>query len=167
MPAGLIENGVLRGEVFMTLLYDPQMDRRFGIEYCRSNVNASLGLVSEDQKRKGKMVYDRQIRPVPKCVTEGYEEELIKNGLKWSPLKLYYRSFQRGPANEAWRLTLEMLNRAEIPEDEIQDVVLIITIRAANPSARIYDEVVRDMARLNWGAHDLQIRSRARIQEMQ
>lgn len=164
MPKGLIEDGVLKGEVFMTLLYDPRMDRSYGIEYCRSNVNASLGLMGEDVKKKGKLVYDRQIHPAPKAITEGYEEDLVKSGFKWSPLKLYYRNFQRGPAIGPWRLTLEMLNRAEVPEDEIQDVVLIVTIRAANPEARIYDELVTEMTRLNWGATNLLIRSESRIQ---
>lgn len=164
MPRCLESNGFLTGEVFMTLMYDPPMDRSYGIEYCRTNVNASLGTIWEDEEKKEKFKYYREIPPVPKAITEGYEEDLVKHGYKWSPLKMYHRKFSRGPVGAQWRLTLEMLNRAEMHGDHGQEVVVIVTIRSEDPAAKVYDELVRDMSKLNWAAQDLEIRSRTRIQ---
>jgi hypothetical protein len=155
------DSGKLAGEIFMTLLYDPPLDRSHGIEYCRCNVSASLGTVTVDPKT-GKEVYERQVGPVPKELTDGYEEELIKHGFKWAPLKLYYRKFSRGPAGRQWRLTLDVLNRADTQLDDAQDVILVITLRA--DSELVYDQMVQEMVRLNWGAQDLRVRSRLRLQ---
>jgi len=164
MPPCLFEPGKgLQCEVFMTLLYEPPLDRNFGVEYCRCNVNASLGTVLCNPTT-GKEEYSREINPVPKELSEAYEEDLIKHGYKWSPLKLYHRKFSRGPEGKMWRLTMEMLNRSDFESDEEQDVVLIVTIRGRKPNLPVYDELVRAMERLGWGAQDLQIQSRLRLQ---
>jgi hypothetical protein len=164
MPACLVQpDAGLQCEVFMTLVYDPPLDRRFGIEYCRCNVNASLGTVTIDPETNREN-YMREIPSVPKELCESYEKDLIKHGYKWSPLKLYHRKFSRGPWTKSWRLTLELLNRSEHSVDEQQDVTLIVTLRALKSSLPVYDEFVSEMARLGWGAQDLRIRSRQRVQ---
>ena len=119
---------VFMGEVLMTLVYYLPLDRGFGFEYCRTNVNASLGTVDIDGET-GKEEYNREVQPVPKELTDGFEDDLVKHGYKWSPLKLYYRKFRRGPTDKPWRLTLELLNRAEHVPAAPQDVILIITVR--------------------------------------
>jgi serine protease AprX len=164
MPTCLVNpDSGLNAEVFMTLVYDPPLDRAFGIEYCRTNVTASLGTMERDDKTN-KDVYHRQIHPFPKALTEGYEEDLLKGGFKWSPLKLYYRRFQRGPVGGTWRLTLEVLNRSEFTLNEWQDIILLITIRDPGGKAEVYNELVREMNRLGWGAQDLQVITRQRLQ---
>ncbi|MDB6034300.1 MAG: peptidase and in kexin sedolisin [Verrucomicrobiales bacterium] len=166
MPTCLVDSeGNFRGEIFMTLLYDPPLDRAFGIEYCRNNVTATLGTV-EQGETEGTEVYSREVNPVPKSLTKGYEKDLIQHGFKWSPLKLYHRIFKRGkgPAGKTWRLSLDLLNRSGATVTDKQDVVLIITIRDPAGKALVYDELVRDMARLSWAAQDLQVRSEVRVQ---
>ncbi len=150
-------------EIYMTLLYDPEMDRRYGVEYCRSNITVSLGTCPPDPAKPGKTKYHREVPPYPKSLSEGYESDLVKNGYKWSPFKLYHRRFRDGLSSLPWRLTLEMLNRAEEPSKEVREVVLIISIRSADPQAPVYTELLQLMERLQWGAHDLQIRSRTRL----
>lgn len=163
MPACLVEEGVgLKAEVFMTLLYDPPLDRNFGVEYCRVNVSASLGTVALDPAT-GKEVYRREVEGVPKELTDGYERDLVKHGFKWSPLKLYYRNFARGPVAKPWRLTLDYLSRAHFAPDDDQLVTLVVTIRDPKGMAHVYDEMVQEMSRLSWGAQDLQVRSRPRL----
>ena len=163
MPASLAvpEKG-LQAEIFMTLLYAPPLDRAFGIEYCRTNISASLGTISINADT-GMEHYTRQVFPVPESLASASEPELVKNGYKWSPLKLYYRKFSRGPVGHPWRLSLELISRAETPLAGPQDVLIIITLRAKNPQAPVYNELVRDMNRLNWGAQDLALRSQTRM----
>jgi serine protease AprX len=163
MPKCLNGPDGFRGEVFMTLCYEPPLDRTFGVEYCRCNINASLGTVLVDPET-GEEKYDRKVLPHPSKLVEGFEKELIKHGYKWSPLKLYYRKFQRGDGPKGtWRLKLETLNRSHTHRHAEYDVILLITIRAVNEDATVYDELVREMDVLGWSAQDLEIRSRPRL----
>lgn len=161
MPRCLIDedSGKLRAEVFMTLLYDCPLDRQFGLEYCRTNVTASLGTMEVDEET-GEEVYKRQVNPVPEGVDALLSPEVLEHGHRWSPAKYYFRRFKRGPDRE-WRLTLSALDRAEHVSTP-QDVVLIVTIRALNESSLVYDELVREMNRLAWNNGDLPVQSRAR-----
>ena len=93
-----------------------------------------------------------------------YEKNLVRYGYKWSPLKLYYRKFSRGPSSKLWRLRLDMLTRSEFSFDEEQQVVLIITFRALATGANVYNDLVTEMTRLGWTVQDLRIRSRLRLQ---
>ena len=107
IPACMTSTGKLAGEIFMTLLYDPPLDRRFSVEYCRTNVTASLGIVQpitdeavtdddapsinpDDDETElldgGKSKYVRKVSPAPKGLTHGYEKDLVENGYKWSGL---------------------------------------------------------------------------------
>jgi hypothetical protein len=162
MPRCLNGPKGLSCEIFMTLLYDPPLDRGYGFEYCRTNVNASLGTITIDTET-GEETYHRQVGPMPKQLTDAYEDDLIKHGYKWSPLKLYYRRFQRGPTEKPWRLTLELLNRAEHVATAAQDIVLVITLRDPGGTEPVYDELVQSMNQLNWNTQDLQVRTRVRL----
>jgi len=150
----------LRAELFMTLAYDPATDARFGIEYCRTNVTASLGIIGKN--KEGKKVLRNQLQAIPKDLTKGYEDALVKDGFKWSPLKLYYRKFDSGPIRKKWRLHLGVLGRANYQFHEPQKVVLIVTIRDPANLAFVYNAIVQEMERLSWGAQNLRIASRER-----
>jgi serine protease AprX len=149
-----------RGEVFMTLCYDPPMAHDKGFEYCRSNVSASLGIVKKN--KAGEPVYCREVDPAPKSLNSAYEDELVKSGYKWSPLKLYHRRFSRGPNTSQWRLTMEMLTRADSPLLE-QAATLVITVRDPLRMANVYEEMVKEIDNLKWLTQDLVVRSRSRI----
>lgn len=162
MPKCLqLAGGGLNAEVFMTLAYDPPTDGRYGVEYCRSNVTASLGTLKRDAKT-GKEKYTPQLKPAPVGATHGLEQKLVQEGFKWSPLKMYYRRFHRGPVNARWRLHMEILNRLGVRCREPQKVVLIVTIRDPDGIAPVYHNLVEDMNQLAWGPQDLQIQSRVR-----
>lgn len=152
-PSGLL------GEIFMTLIYNPPLDRKFGIEYCRCNVKATLGSVTPSPTPGAKPKYSREVHPAPeKKAPSGFDKDMVEHGYKWSPLKLYHRAFQRGPTGKQWRLTLDALNRAEFAGEHL-DVIILITIRSPLSGALVYDEMVQEMNRLGWGAQDLRLRS--------
>lgn len=150
-------------DIYMTLAYDPPTDARYGIEYCRSNVTASLGTVERD-KKTGKDKYTPQLRATPKDLTKGCEDSLISEGFKWSPLKVYHRPFESGPINKRWRLHMEILNRSGVRCEVPQKVVLIVTISDPAGKAPVYDAMLAEMQRLSWGPQDLKIASRVRQQ---
>lgn len=162
LATALEDGGVLKGEVFMTVVHDTPLDSDFGIEYCRSNVTASLGTLRVDTET-GEEKAHREVEPIPKSLSEGYEAELVKHGFKWSPLKLYYRKLARLPAGMEWRLLLERLDRAENADALQQDVVVVVTVRDPEGRIPVYDRVVQSMNRLGWVTQDLRVRSRTRI----
>ncbi|MEX2317672.1 MAG: S8 family peptidase [Pirellulales bacterium] len=161
MPLCLQPKTGLRAEVFMTLAYDPPTDGRYGVEYCRSNVTASLGTMKVNHET-GKEEYTPQLESAPEGITKGYEERLVKEGHKWSPLKLYHREFERGPLKAKWRLHMELLNRHGVRCKEKQKVTLLVTIRDPNGTAFVYESLIREMNRLAWAPQNLRIQSRLR-----
>lgn len=162
MPQSLTKTGQLQGEVFMTLLSDCEVERYYAHEYCRTNVTASLGTLSSTKQTKaGTPAYERQIHPALAGAGDALDDDILKNGFRWSPLKLYYRRFGRG-AQLPWRLRIEAVNRAEYDDRSDIDVVLLLTIRSLSDGDQIYDEWIAQMNQLAWNIEDLPVRSRIR-----
>jgi hypothetical protein len=167
MPPCLIGDNGLRGEVFMTLYYEPMLDQACDFEYWQSNVDAALGTIRL-KRRKDKDPADGfngELDCVPVGMKKAYPNELeqIAHGFKWSPLKFYYRRFVRGPADKTWEVRLELLNRDGFVLASPVQVYLIVTVRALAGEAQVYNEMVQEMARLGWAANDLKFRSSQRI----
>jgi hypothetical protein len=159
MPSCLSKSGFLKCEVFMTLAYDPPLDKAFGIEYCRRNITASLGFLEIDEETGSEVYGGREISPAPHDLRQRYPDDLAEQGLGWSPLKFYYRKFMRTPAGRKWRLSVNVLNRAEHADEEPIPIHLLVTVRSADPNDQVYTELVREMNALGWIVQNLAIRS--------
>ena len=87
------EDGKVRGEFFVTLVYQPELDPNKAFEYCQVDVKVGLGEIDDSGKFSSKVppVNDAHI----------YETDLVKNGDKWSPVKVYAKSFPREDANKS------------------------------------------------------------------
>ncbi|MGH9194782.1 MAG: hypothetical protein ACRD1T_03470, partial [Acidimicrobiia bacterium] len=65
-PSCLIRDGKSGGHIRMTLVYNPPLDADFGLEYCRTNMSASLGTWGPKvDQQTGEMFYVRQVPPDP------------------------------------------------------------------------------------------------------
>jgi serine protease AprX len=161
IPACLRENGSVRGEFVMTLAYDPPLDPNFGAEYCRTNVEVSLG--TYEKNSKGKWEHRGMIPPEPKDISKLYEKHLVEHGFKWSPVKVYRRQIPRGISGEDWRLKVSVHYRSGFVNQMLQGIALIVTMRDPQKKAPVYDQVVTTMNRIGWKTIDLQIQERIRI----
>jgi hypothetical protein len=85
--------GKVRAEFIMTLAYDPPLDLAYGAEYCRRNVDVSLGTYSPDSP---KAEHKKKIPCEPRDISRLYEKHLVEHGFKWSPIKVYREDFPRG-----------------------------------------------------------------------
>ena len=124
-PPCLENNGQRRGFARMALVYNPVLDPSKGSEYCQTNVSASLGRVFFDPTKNTRR-YHREILPLPQDHGSGaqLERDLIEHGWKWSPSKVYERTFNRMQVHQhetGWRLSFELLLRREL-EDRREDV---------------------------------------------
>jgi len=153
-------DGRVFGEMVMTLAYEPSLDLSFGAEYCRTNVEASLG--TYDVQADGKRHQVSQVPPEPKDVSRLYEAEQVANAFKWSPVKVYRRQFSRGATGTDWRLRVEASHRSGPVPTPTQDFAIVITLRDPGQSLPVYDEVVAKMAAAGWISQDLQIHHRVR-----
>ena len=153
--------GEVRGEFIMTLVYDPPLDPSFGAEYCRTNVDVSLG--TYDVRKDGKPHHKRQIPPEPKDVNLLYEKNLVEHGFKWSPVKVYRRRIAHGVNGDEWRLMVSVHHRAEFNSAAPQRMTLLITMRDPEEQRPVYDEVVTAMKQAGWASVDLAVKNQIRI----
>ena len=147
-PASLEDHQQRRGSVRMALVYTPVLDSSKGSEYCQTNVTASFGRQFDYPKGDPRR-YRREVRLLPQNGGTGaqHEKDLIEHGWKWSPTKVYERTFTRmqiHPKEIGWRLSLELLLRREL-EDSRADIrqSFWLGIRIADPEQRspVYQEM--------------------------
>lgn len=161
MPKCLFTDAdALRANILMTLVHEPYLDAAFGSEYCRSNVEVSLG--THDPDEDGKRHQKKQVPADPKLVGSGYEKDLVEFGFKWSPVKVYRREIPKGVQGETWRLDLSVQHRSGHTPAEPDRAALIITVSDPLKKAAVYDEMVVQMNNFGWSANDLQIAPRLR-----
>ena len=160
MPPSLFSGDKLKADVLMTLVYEPALDASFGSEYCRSNIEVSMGTYEPDSD--GKFHQCKEVPEDPRLTGSGYERDLVEHGFKWSPIKVYRRRMPRGVEGKLWRLDIGVQHRSGHMATKPQSLVLIITIGDPNKQAPVYNEMVNQMQLLGWAAADLQIRPRLR-----
>jgi serine protease AprX len=149
-PNVLVEEDKCFGEIFMTLVYNPPLSGKFGFEYCRSNIEVSLG-TDKPNGYSGEVPLERMGE---------LEKELVENGFKWSPVKVYHRKIEKGIADHPWKLKLTLQGRSnEILEP--QDFSLVITIRDPKGEKHVYNDVSQQLDQ-RFLYQDLQISSRIR-----
>jgi len=160
MPKSLYLNeDTVKANILMTLVHEPDLNASFGSEYCRSNVEVSLG--TYDPGEDGRRHQQKKIPEDPKLSGSAYEKDLVEYGFKWSPVKVYRREMVK-VHGETWRLDLSVEHRSGHSTDESQRVALVITVADPLKKAPVYDEMVVQMNNLGWAASDLQIRTRLR-----
>ena len=142
VPSMRLPNGKVKGEFFMTVAYDPPVDPDRAFEYCLVNIEADLGEVKEDGTFSNKIPAEKS----------GFEYELIGGRYKWSPIKVYHKKFPQGVDIENWKLQVKMITREGFTPDSDfkQSFSVIMTIRALDEGAQVYNEMVRLMNEYNW-----------------
>lgn len=159
LPATLLRDGKLYGEVLITLVYDPPLDRSYGFEYCRSNVELSFGtyLLDESGKRhqSGKI-------PVEAIGTAGLEAHLIEHGFKWSPTKVYRKRFA-GTSGDVWRLSAELLHRSGFAAVDPQKATILLTLRDPDEeNTAIYSETLEALRASGRAENALRVKDQLR-----
>ena len=132
-PSDLV-NGVggCSGDVKMTVVHRPPVDRDQSAEFVRLNVDAFLRQ-AEFNKRTQKTSFKGHLKD--KC-GKLFEKELIEHGSKWWPTKRLIDTFDNVGGSSQWRLVLQPLTRSEFlfPQEGVPFCV-ILTI--ADPGKRL------------------------------
>lgn len=160
-PSCLVKDQKCFGHARMTLVSTPPFDYRYGAEFVRVNLDAYL----RQEKELGSEKYQGRADPVylPSSEQSHYfEPDLIKHGLKWSPIKVYERNMQGLGPSTNWRLDVDYLTRDE-EEIPVQGVpfTVILTISDPKGEAPVFQEMRQFLQAQNVSTAD--IRTAARI----
>jgi hypothetical protein len=151
------EEGKVRGEFFITLVYQPELDPNQAFEYCQLDVKVGFG---EYDTSTGSFTS----KIPPKQESHLYEEDLVKHGDKWSPVKVYQKRFPKGIDIENWRLRVKVLDRDGYEAEGVQiPFTILLTIRDIDKKEPVYNEMVKLMDAYNWKVSDLVIDQRISV----
>lgn len=149
------EEGKVRAEFFITLVYQPKLDPNRAFEYCQFDVNVGFGEY-KDGSFSSKIPRQQE--------AHNFESELIKNGDKWSPIKVYHKRFPNGINIENWRLRVSVLDREGVEAQGVQiPFTILITIRDIDKEKPVYNEMAKLMDAYNWEVSDLTVEQRIKI----
>jgi len=145
-PQSLVTaNGGCRWRIDLTLAYTPPIDPDHKDEAMRVQLEAYVRQelihpMSGEASWKSQLKHDGSEVPQGMHKTEKY---LLTTGLKWSPIKRYFTSMERGRGNTSnWQLFLESLTRAgaRYPNDGVP-FTIFMTVSDPSKQQPIHDEV--------------------------
>ncbi|WP_145151798.1 S8 family peptidase [Paenibacillus xylanexedens] len=149
-----VDENRIRGEMLVTLVYEPHLNARLGSEYCRGNVDIRLRTLMEDGKyetiSKGSSAGE---------INQGerWEKNQMTKELKWSPAKQLSFISPRGKRGSTdLRLDLFPTWR-DITDKQPIPFAIVVTIRDPRKSATVYTDVSRSLLKA-FQANDLNLR---------
>lgn len=154
-------DGKVKGEFNVTLIYDPPVDPEFGSEYCRTNIDVSLGKVEQDEH--GVNRHKLLIPLAPGDIQELYERRQIEHGYKWCPVKAYWRAIPSGIDANDWQLRVTLNNRKDFEPREAIRGIVIITISDPEANKPVYDDFKRSAIAMGLEVENLQLEERERV----
>ncbi|BDA87279.1 hypothetical protein Sa4125_48210 (plasmid) [Aureimonas sp. SA4125] len=160
-PASLVgPGGKCRGRAKITLVSTPPLDARFGSEFVRVNINATLQQEQAGGGWKGRL---EPLYLPSKRDSAAVEAELIEHDLKWSPVKVLAKTFPQGVGPSSnWRLFVDSLTRAgEVMPEEGVPFTAIVTISDPDAEQPVFTDMRQNLQAL--GTQIADIRTAARI----
>ena len=157
-----LETGACKGDIRMTLAYSPVLNRDFGAEFVRVNVDAHL------RQEEGTSFSNRvsQVFLPEAAENAHFEHELVQHGLKWWPIKQYRARFPQGKGKSSnWRLSIESLVRAEeaFPASGIP-FALILSIADIKEAAPVFSDLRLHLTSRNVQIADIQASTQIKVQ---
>lgn len=157
-PAALVSEGESRGEVSLTVVCTPPLDRKFGAEFARVNLDAYLR--QETINDEGEIKFKGRLTAEHPGIQE---KNLIAHGAKWWPVKHYSRTFKRLSGTSNWRLVVDALTRAGTPfPDQGVSFAAVLTIADPKRTAPVFTSMRQALLSRGVQLRNVQTRQRAR-----
>ena len=164
-PKSLVEDGLCKGRVKLTVVSTPQVDYDYGEEFVREEVRLSLV-----QMKNGKRTSNQsQVKPIyymtkPKAKAQEVqvhlnEEELRKEWYKWNPVKVYEREFAKGVPVDGgvWYLEARYSDRENVVQSAGGlEFTVIMTIEDPKGDAAVYHEMRQELKAAGVRIDDIQ-----------
>ncbi len=154
------DEGKLRGGFMLTAVYDPPLSEDGGYDYCRANVEVSLG--SFDSRNPDEDPAHSKIVPIhPKDYSALGEKSLIEQGFKWSPVKVFQHEFREKAADRI-RLYVRLYLRDKTVEAMTQNVAIIATLYDPAKKLPVYDQTIQALQATGWQTTTIELRQEFR-----
>lgn len=159
VPESMYINGKFKGEIFATLVADPSFNEKYGYEYSRINFDLSVG--SLEIVPDGTTNYQRKLSPIkPKNGVTKFESQLVKEDLKWNPIKTYYSNFTKGVNfKDGCRVSVSLHSRIN-EAASFHSCYVAITFKG--DSDKIYDDEIRQIKEQSFEINEIKIREEIR-----
>ncbi len=158
-PASLVRDGKCFGHAKLTLVSTPLFDYRYGTEFVRINIEAALRQLQNDGKYLGRL---NAIYTPEDGDGSVYEKDLIEHSFKWSPVKVYERTFPKGvgPTTD-WSLDVEYLARdgVSLPSAGVP-FTAILTISDPEKEKPVFNDMRQTLQTLGVTAVDIKTAAR-------
>ncbi|GIO33523.1 hypothetical protein J2TS6_46640 [Paenibacillus albilobatus] len=153
-PQSLCTGNKIRGEILVTLVYEPHLNPRLGSEYSRSNVDIRLrSIVNGKPKTITKGIAAGEVPDAEK-----WEKTQMTNELKWSPIKQVQFLSPIGKEGSD-EISLELFPTwRELTDKEVIPFSVVITIRDPKKVAPVYTEVSKLLLQ-SFQSDDINLRS--------
>ncbi|MEZ4780636.1 MAG: S8 family peptidase [Flavobacteriaceae bacterium] len=159
-PKSLVKEGKCLGNAKLTIVSTPRFDYKYGSEFVRINIDASLRQL---QKNGGYLGRLNAIYTPDEGDGNLFEKDQIEHSFKWSPVKVYEKTFPRGvgPTTE-WSLDVEYLARDGVgmPRTGVP-FTAILTISDPKKEESVFDDMRQMLQSL--GVQAVDIKTAARI----
>lgn len=159
-PSSLVRDGKCFGHAKLTIVSTPRFDYRFGSEFVRINIDAALRQLQNNGTYKGRL---NAIYTPDDGDGSLYEKDQIEHSFKWSPVKVYEKTFPRGvgPSTE-WKLDVEYLSRdgVTIPVAGVP-FTAILTISDPDSEQPVFNDMRQMLQSL--GVQTVDIKTAARV----
>lgn len=159
-PSSLVRDGKCFGHARLTIVSTPRFDHRYGSEFVRINIDGALRQLQKNGRYLGRLsaVYTPD---------DGdgslYEKDQIEHSFKWSPVKVYEKTFPKGvgPTTD-WSLDVEYLTRdgVSIPITGVP-FTAILTISDPNSEKPVFNDMRQMLQSL--GVQAVDIKTAARV----
>ena len=158
-PESLVRNGVCRGHAKLTLVSSPPFDYNYGSEFVRINIDGYLRQEQRDGKFKGRL----DPKYLPENTSAHYEKDQIEHAFKWSPVKVFEKSFPKGVGPSAnWQLVVEYLARdGEALPDNGVPFTALLTISDPDAEESVFEDMRQSLTAI--GVETVDIKTAARV----
>lgn len=159
-PPSLVSNGKCFGHAKLTIVSTPRFDYKYGAEFVRVNIDAALRQQQNNGHYLGRL---KAIYTPDQGDGSLFEKDQIEHSFKWSPVKVYEKTFPRGVGPTTnWSLDVEYLARdgVTIPADGVP-FTAILTISDPNGEKPVFNDMRQMLQSL--GVQAVDIKTAARI----
>lgn len=158
-PSSLVRDGKCFGHAKLTIVSTPRFDYRYGAEFVRINIDAALRQMQKNGNFLGRL---NAIYTPDEGDGSLYEKDQIEHSFKWSPVKVYEKTFPRGvgPSTE-WKLDVEYLARdgVTIPRVGVP-FTAILTISDPTKEKPVFNDMRQMLQSLGVQAVDIKTATR-------
>ncbi len=149
------DEGKVRAEFFITLVYHPELDSQKAFEYCQMDVKVGFGKFEDDKfNSQVPLQNDKHL----------FETDLVKNGDKWSPVKVYKKTFPNGTDITDWKLRVSVMDREGYEaEGVLIPFSIVLTMRDIDREQPVYNEMSQLMDQYNWEVSDLVVDTQIQV----